>query len=89
MAAGRESQGSCDEDPRPARSAEGRSRKPWACMLVRAWKHGAGSEGEGGRHGLHKRDDACGMVLVETSAGAEVVKCDQEARQNLFLCDVG
>lgn len=54
-------------------------------MLVRAWKHGAGSEGEGGRHGLHKRDDACGMFSVETSAGAEVVKCDQEARQNL-LC---
>lgn len=25
-----------------------------------------------------KRDDACGMMSVETSAGAEVLKCDQE-----------
>lgn len=35
VAAGKESQGFCDEDPRPARSAEGRSREPWAWVPVR------------------------------------------------------
>lgn len=35
VAAGEESQGSCDEDPRSARSAEGRSCRPWACVIVR------------------------------------------------------
>ena len=40
VAAGKESQGACDEDPKPARSAEGRSRKPWAWVLERGcgWK---------------------------------------------------
>lgn len=46
-----------------------------ACSCVSAGrKHGAGSGGEGTRHGLHRRDDAYGRSSVETSAGVEVLK---------------
>lgn len=51
VAAGKESQGACDEDPKPARSAEGRSRKPWAWVLERGcgWKEAWSRERRRGR----------------------------------------
>lgn len=43
---------------------------------------------EGGT-ACNKRDDACGMMSVETSAGAEVLKCDQIApvQAESLVCD--
>lgn len=75
---GGEPRRACDEVPRSARSAEGRSRKCWAwsCVGRCGWlfrKHGAGLGDQRGRNGLARPGRRVLQDLGGDNAGADVL----------------